>query len=79
MTTSRSDIPTGRPLGWKASDEAFAVWLADLQGNPRRRARVQREVLIVPAWAAATRRYMDRTKKYRQLIRELPKNEEGKA
>lgn len=65
-------MTTGRPLGWKASDEAFALWLAELQADRRRVARLAYERPTTPDWVAAARGYATRTVRYRQLIRELP-------
>lgn len=70
MTTSRSEL---RPIGWKASDEAFALWLAELAGDRRRRSRLLRyERPVIPSWVAAARGYTTRTTRYRALIRERP-------
>lgn len=37
------EFKTGRPAGWKASDEAFAAWLAALQDSRTRVLRLARE------------------------------------
>lgn len=72
-------MTTGRPLGWKASDEAFALWLAALQANRRRVARLAYERPTIPSWVAAHRGYATWTKQYRQLISGASPSEERTA
>lgn len=41
----------GRPAGWKASDEAFAAWLAALQASRTRVLRLAREHPEYRTWS----------------------------
>lgn len=45
------EFKTGRPAGWKASDEAFAVWLEALQDSRTRVLKLAQELAEYRGWA----------------------------